>query len=179
MPSDSSIPLTWPQFLAHLQHLWGRPIADFMPELLPYFRHELIGNFEPVLVGAKVLTNFYEMQPVPKAWLKQCIEAADAWVWECRRVSDNCIAENEGNHDAQCQCFLKNITPLFKDCAGLLATYPEDELATLEPDVAQILTTIKSSLVRLVTMAEGLKRGDLTWLKEIFDEIERKKHGVG
>ncbi len=110
MSTDKTI-FTWPQLLEHLEVLWGRPQAEYLPELLPYLRHELIANMEPVLVGAKVLTSLYELPPTPQAWLKECIQAADEWVWGCRQISEGCIAENAGNAE-QCQCHLAKIGPL-------------------------------------------------------------------
>ena len=178
MPPDIAPPFTWPDLLNHLQTLWGRPPAQFMPELLPYFRHEIIANLEPVLVGSKVLTGLYQPPPAATTWLKTCIEAADEWVWACRRASDDCLAENT-DLAQQCQCFLQKIDPVFANCADLLAASPNNVLDSLDPDAAQILNTVTTSLSRLVDMSAGLHTGDLTWLKIIFDDIQRKKQGKG
>lgn len=177
MLNQVSPAFTWRELLEHLEQLWGRPRAEFLPELLAYLRHELIAGIEPVLVGSKILVSLYELPAGPRAWLNDCVQTADAWVWGCRQASDSCI-EQGGSPADQCRCFLAQIGPVFGDCARLLDACPRLEVdGASREEVDQIFGAVKTGLARLAEAAAGVMGGDLAWLKAVFDENDRKRRG--
>lgn len=175
MLTDSSVPITWPQLLAHLEQQWRRPAADFLPDLLGHIRHDVIALIEPVMVGAKMLVSFYALSPDQQVQLQHCGQIADEWLLNCRMASDECLAR-QLDPSATCEAYLQALGPIFNNSAGLLASLTTLEATeSLEPEIRDVLSTMQKGLRRLGQITIGHDQSDLTWLKEIFDEQERKR----
>lgn len=166
---------SWPELLSHLEGLWNRPRAQYLPDLLSHLRHDTIALLEPTMVGARMLISMYELPVAAQAWLADCATEADAWVLKVRESSDTAMAQTSDLAE-QCQIFLRLIGAHLVKAADLIAARPAmtvDDPAREE--IEQILTTLMASLNRLANASAGIRRGDYAWLKAMFDETERKR----
>jgi hypothetical protein len=176
MAIDLKRPLTWPQLVTDLEQLWRKPAAEFLPDLLGHIRHDVLAMIEPVLVGSKMLVSFYTLSPDQQARLQHCGQTADEWLLNCRLASDACLARGL-DMSATCECFVQALGSIFANSTDEIRSLAAIEnTEDLEPEAQDVIATIDKGLRRLERIVIGYANKDLSWLKEAFEEQERKRN---
>ncbi len=169
-------PLTdWNQFIHHLERLWNKPQGEFIEALPSFIRHEVIAYLGPIISGVKTLLDYYELSPEIEAWAQRVQESSQRWIAGGEATFADCVERNP-DRAVICQCYLARLAPLLKDSPELLAALPDASLNTDgDPDVAELLSILNKSLLRLTKMAACLEQSDFSWLKENFEAYEAKR----